>query len=237
MEYCGIERSSPQSNYPMSRPAFARLPRHVGLIPDGNRRWATDRGLHPAEGYSAGMLVGLKMLDECLDLGIEEVSVYGFTMDNNKRPRDQRQAFAAACVRFVEMAAHRPINLRVIGDYTSAMFPEILKPFALERKGDPNGLKVNMLVNYGWNWDLQAAVCAQAEGDRRPFPELLASADASRVDLVVRWGGMRRLSGFLPIQCVYSDFYVVDAYWPDYEPQQFYEAIDWYGKQDVTLGG
>lgn len=227
----------PHAARAMNRPAFSRLPRHVGLIPDGNRRWAKERGLHPAEGYSAGLMTGLKMLDECLDLGIQEVSVYGFTMDNNKRPRDQREAFGAACVRFVEMAMQRRINIRVVGDDTSAMFPEVLRPYARERKGDPDGLKVNMLVNYGWNWDLQTAVCAQAAGDRRPFPELLASADVSRVDLLVRWGGMRRLSGFLPIQCVYSDFYVVDAYWPDYEPHQFYEAIHWYAKQDVTLGG
>lgn len=216
---------------------FTRLPRHVGLIPDGNRRWARERGLHPAEGYAAGMICGLQMLDDCIDLGIEEVSVYGFTTDNTKRPRDQREAFAAACVLFVEAAKTREISLKVVGDYTSAMFPDELKPYAIERQGD-GALKVNLLVNYGWNWDLQAAVCAQAESDvRRPFTEFLASSDVSRIDMVVRWGGMRRLSGFLPIQTVYADFYVVDQYWPDYAPEQFYEALRWYAKQDVTLGG
>jgi len=209
----------------------------VGLIPDGNRRWATERGLHAAEGYAAGLRVGLELLDECHDIGIEEVSVYGFTMDNNKRPKLQRAAFSTACVKFVEMAMKRDISLRVVGDYTSAMFPEPLKEYALERKGTGK-LKVNMLVNYGWNWDLQTAVCAQAASDtQRPFQELLASADVSRIDMVVRWGGMRRLSGFLPIQAVYADFFVVDAYWPDFKPQQFYDSLEWYAKQDVTLGG
>jgi len=216
---------------------FARLPRHVGIIPDGNRRWAKARALDPALGYAAGMECGLSMLDECLSLGIDEVSVYGFTMDNNKRPREQRLAFGEACVLFIEAAMQRDIALRVVGDYTSAMFPSALRPFALERQGG-GGLKVNMLVNYGWNWDIQTAVCAQAqEGETRSFHELLASADVSRIDLLVRWGGMRRLSGFLPIQCVYSDFYVVDQYWPEYEHEQFYEALRWYAKQDVTLGG
>lgn len=216
---------------------FARIPRHVGIIPDGNRRWAKARGLHPAEGYAAGMERGLAMLDECIGLGIEEVSVYGFTMDNNKRPREQRLAFGEACVRFVDCAKEREIQLKVVGDHTSAMFPAVLKPLALERMGD-KGLKVNMLVNYGWNWDIQTAVSAKAkEGETRGFQELLASADVSRIDLLVRWGGMRRLSGFLPIQSVYSDFYVVDQYWPDYEHEQFYEAIRWYAQQDVTLGG
>jgi undecaprenyl diphosphate synthase len=217
------------------RKEFPRMPKHVGLIPDGNRRWARERGLHPGLGYMAGLEKGIQMLDECIDLGIEEVSVYGFTVDNTKRPRDQREAFSAACVRFVECAMNREVALRVVGDPTSPVFPEELKPFTVERQGQ--GLRVNVLVNYGWNWDIQTAVNAQAAGEKKPFTELLASADVSRIDLVVRWGGMRRLSGFLPIQSVYADFYVVDQYWPDYEPEQFFESLRWYAKQDVTLGG
>ncbi len=217
--------------------SFSRLPKHVGLIPDGNRRWARHRGLDPVEGYAAGLKQGLIMLDECLELGIQEVSVYGFTMDNTKRPKDQREAFAFACVKFVECAMERDVSLRVIGDHTSKMFPTDLQEFALRRQGE-GALKVNLLVNYGWNWDLQTAVTAQASSNSKvPFQESLASHDVGRIDLVVRWGGMRRLSGFLPIQSVYADFFVVDQLWPDYDREQFYEALRWYQKQDVTLGG
>jgi undecaprenyl diphosphate synthase len=177
------------------------------------------------------------MLDECLDLGVEEVSVYGFTMDNNKRPGDQRAAFSAACVGFAEQAMERDVALRVIGDAASAMFPAPLKPYARERLGGGR-LKVNMLVNYGWNWDLQTAVrTARATDGKRPFQELIASRDVSRIDLVGRWGGMRRLSGFLPVQTIYADFYVIPQYWPDYCAEQFYEALRWYARQDITLGG
>jgi undecaprenyl diphosphate synthase len=212
--------------------AFSRLPKHVGLIPDGNRRWARARGLHPGLGYAAGLERGLVMLDECLGLGIEEVSVYGFTTDNTKRPRDQREAFAAACVGFVEEARKRKIALRVVGDASSPMFPAELVPYVENRLGE--GMRVNMLVNYGWEWDLRAAVDHEGKG---PLHGRLASADVSRIDLMVRWGGMRRLSGMLPVQTVYSDFYVVDELWPDYEAEQFHEALRWYAKQDVTLGG
>ena len=216
---------------------FSRIPRHVGLIPDGNRRWAKERGLAPAHGYAAGMERGLKMLDECLDLGIEEVSVYGFTTDNTKRPKEQREAFSLACESFVECAMERDVSILVVGDDRSSLFPESLKPFSQVRQGT-GGLKVNLLVNYGWNWDIQTAVAAHAASpDKTPFQDRLGSKDVSRIDLVVRWGGMRRLSGFLPIQSVYADFYVVDAYWPDYEASQFYDALHWYAKQDVTLGG
>lgn len=221
----------------IEREKFPRLPRHIGLIPDGNRRWARERGLEVKDGYEAGVDQGIQMLDECIDLGIEEVSVYGFTMDNNKRPIEQRMAFSAACVRFAKTATERDIALKVVGDHTSAMFPPELTPFARERLGNGR-LKVNMLVNYGWNWDLQAAVStAKRSDEKRPFQELIASRDVSRIDLVVRWGGMRRLSGFLPIQTVYADFFVVDNYWPDYTPDQFFDALHWYARQDVTQGG
>jgi undecaprenyl diphosphate synthase len=82
-------------------------------------------------------------------------------------------------------------------------------------------------VNYGWDWDLRGL-----REDGR-----LRSESVSHMDLVVRWGGGRRLSGFLPVQAVYADFYVVDQYWPDFELGHFDQALEWYRRQDRTLGG
>ncbi len=65
----------------------------------------------------------------------------------------------------------------------------------------------------------------------------IASSDISRIDLIMRWGGRRRLSGFLPIQSVYADFYIIDKMWPDFKIEHLYEALDWFQKQDDTLGG
>ena len=92
---------------------------------------------------------------------------------------------------------------------------------------DNSKLKVNLLVNYGWEWDL-------ANIENQGFPH---SSDVSRIDLIIRWGGMRRLSGFLPVQSVYADFYVEEALWPDYKDEHIRKALEWYDKQDVTLGG
>jgi undecaprenyl diphosphate synthase len=218
---------------------FSRVPRHVGLIPDGNRRWAKMRGMTAAEGYAPGVEAGLKMLQQCHDLGIEEVSVYGFTQDNAKRPREQRESFSAACVCFAERALVHDIDLMVVGDAGSPVFPEELKPFAGQRMGG-GSLKVNMLVNYSWKWDIEHALRMASGGNgalKKPIPDIIASSRVSRIDLVVRWGGCRRLSGFLPVQCVYADFYVVEALWPDYEREQFLDALRWYQKQEITLGG
>ena len=217
---------------------FARLPRHVGLIPDGNRRWAEARGLARREGYVAGMEPGFALLKACRQLGIEEVSIYGFTKENVHRPTAQVDAFCMACAEVGLRLVEEGTALLAVGDATSKMFPDALRPFAQTRSaGD---LRVNFLVNYGWRWDLESTLkepAALAEGPASAPLSTLASAAVSRVDLVVRWGGHRRLSGFLPIQCAYADIYVVDALWPDMQVQDFLGALRWYQHQDVTLGG
>lgn len=103
---------------------FARLPRHIGFIPDGNRRWAEQRGLARGEGYAAGIEPGLLLLEECARLSIAELSIYGFTQENTRRPREQTQAFRAACVEFARRAAERGVALRILGDATSPVFPQ-----------------------------------------------------------------------------------------------------------------
>ena len=122
------------------------------------------------------------------------------------------------------MIEHETPILHVIGNTKSACFPEQLLPYAdASRQPAQSGKTiVNLLVNYGWEWDMKNG---------------WASRDIPRIDLVIRWGGMRRLSGFLPLQTVYSDFYIVDNLWPDFQEQQFQDALQWYQKQDVTLGG
>lgn len=199
------------------------LPRHIGFIPDGNRRWAAEHQLPREAGYASGIAPGLALFEDCKRLGIEEVSVYGFTQDNTRRPSVQTQQFRAACVDFALEIARRGAALLVLGDERSPQFPQELAQF---RTRQGQGIRVNFLVNYGWEWDL--------DGLRQGA---LRSADVSRLDLVVRWGGGRRLSGFLPVQSVYADIYVVDAYWPDFEPAHLAAALSWFKQQDRTLGG
>ncbi|MFH0965542.1 MAG: undecaprenyl diphosphate synthase family protein [Planctomycetota bacterium] len=221
----------------MSPPSFKRLPRHVGVIPDGNRRWAEERGMSREEGYAFGIPVGFQMAETCIDLGIEELSYYGFTQDNTKRPAAQTRAFQQAVVRAVHMLQTRNLDLLICGNSDSPMFPQELLPFTRRTRFGKGGIKLNLLVNYSWQWDL-AQVCRNVPSNPSADIETaIGSAQISRMDLVIRWGGRRRLSGFLPIQTVYADFYVVDAYWPDYSDQQLYDALAWYETQDVTLGG
>jgi undecaprenyl diphosphate synthase len=209
------------------------------VIPDGNRRWAVQQGLSKEAGYEKGLYPGIILYEMCLELGIQELTFYGFTQDNNKRPSVQREAFRKACVEAVRMLSDRDASLLVIGDYSSPLFPRELIPFAKRYTFGKGLMKVNFLVNYGWKWDLNHALQGLVPEKRRVknIVDSIASSDISRVDLIIRWGGRRRLSGFLPVQSIYADFFVIDDFWPDFKPEHFYWALNWYETQDATLGG
>lgn len=213
-----------------------RIPNHIGIIPDGNRRWAAINGLSKEMGYAEGLIPGIKLFKCCKELGINELTYYGFTTDNTKRPDVQKQAFTKACVKAVELLSKEDASLLVVGNSESKMFPKELLSYTKRKNFGKGGIRVNFLVNYGWEWDLMNLNRIQ-NTSRKSICSNIKSYDVSRVDLLIRWGGRRRLSGFLPIQSVYTDFYVIDALWPDFSEDQFYKAIEWYNTQDVTLGG
>ena len=202
-----------------------RVPKHIGVIPDGNRRWAKENGFRKEEGYAYGLEPGLQLLRAASEYGVKEMTYYGFTVDNCKRPREQVEAFSEACVEAVKMIEQEHADLYVIGNTNSPCFPKELLPYTeRERRteSDDGKIRVNFLVNYGWEWDMKNG---------------WASRDVSRIDLVIRWGGRCRLSGFLPIQTVYADFYIIKDLWPDFKKEQFEDALRWYQEQDITLGG
>lgn len=213
-----------------------RIPEHLAVIPDGNRRWAARHGLKKEQGYSFGLSPGVQLLRQAKAAGIKELTFYGFTTDNCKRPRAQRESFTASCVEAVRLLSCEGADLLVLGNYTSEMFPPELLAYRERQTIAGGGIKLNFLVNYGWEWDLAGLAACRAD-DRRSICGKLRSHDISRIDLVVRWGGMRRFSGMLPVQAVYADFFVVEALWPDWQPEHLQEALGWYARQDVTLGG
>lgn len=204
-----------------------RIPQHIGIIPDGNRRWAEGQLMSKEQGYERGLLPGLEAFKECQNLGVRELSIYGFTVDNTKRPTQQRVAFTRSCVDMVNILKHEDCEILVAGNTDSAMFPVELSDLTIRKRFGSGGIKVNFLINYSWEWDLRA----------NKSVSYYNTADISRIDLIIRWGGMRRLSGFLPVQSVYADFYVVEDLWPDFKKEHISDAIEWYQNQDVTLGG
>lgn len=216
-----------------------RIPNHIGIIPDGNRRWSVNMGLSKEKGYDHGLDPGLELFKLCKEAGIKEITYYGFTTDNTKRPKIQTNAFTEACIKAVEMLSNEDASLLVVGNTDSPKFPEELREYTTRKDFGKGDMRVNFLVNYGWHWDLEN-LFINSENTKRGKENIssrIYSKDISRVDLIIRWGGRRRLSGFLPVQSIYSDFYVIDDLWPNFTKEHFYEALDWYNQQDVTLGG
>ncbi len=213
---------------------FKRIPKHIGIIPDGNRRWAVENNLNKQDGYSYGVSPGVKLVEQLISLGVEEVTFYGFTKDNVKRPKAQTTKYVEACINSIEEVAKMDTSIYVLGDTTSNVFPNELLKYTDERVESSNPkIKLNFLINYDWNWDLKGIV----EGEETNPKKMIKSKEISRIDYIIRWGGRRRLSGFLPVQCVYSDFYIVDEYWPSFNEQHVIDALNFYQTSDVTLGG
>lgn len=205
-----------------------RIPKHIAIIPDGNRRWAQHHQMKKKDGYQKGLFPGVQVLRKAKEYGVKEITYYGFTTDNCKRPKEQKEAFQKACVDALQMIKEEGnVSLLVVGNNKSDNFPKELQNYTTRKDIGKPEIKVNFLVNYGWDWDL--AGIENGEGYH--------SKEISRIDLIIRWGNMRRLSGMLPIQSVYADFYVVKNLWPDYQDEDFDDAISWYDKQDITLGG
>jgi len=139
-------------------PRFLRLPAHIGVIPDGNRRWAAAQGIPECAGYAAGIEPGFRLYELCLALGIKELTLYGFTQDNTKRPADQKAAFQRACIQAVKRLTELDAALLVIGDSHSPLFPRELMPYTRRTVFGKGSVRVNFLVNYGWRWDISHAL-------------------------------------------------------------------------------
>ncbi len=213
-----------------------RLPNHIGIIPDGNRRWAESKGLSKIEGWDHGLNPGIELFRLIQQAGIPEVTYYGFTMENARRPAVQRDAIIDCCIQAVDMLSKEDAELLIVGKSDTTLFPEVLLPYTTERKTfNKGGTKANFLVNYGWEWDLNQL--RKSDPKKPHVINNLRSSEISKIDLIIRWGGWNRLSGFLPVQSIYADIYIVDKYWPDFEPVHLSEALQWYSKQSNTLGG
>ncbi len=211
-----------------------RVPNHVGIIPDGNRRWAVSNNMNKQDGYQHGVSPGVELFNILKDYGVKEMTFYGFTKDNVRRPKEQTEKYVEACIQAVEEIARLDANILVVGNNNSTVFPKELEKYVGNRvKCGEGTVNVNFLINYDWNQDLLEGI---KTGSKNIIDSIM-SKDISRMELIIRWGGHRRLSGFLPVQSVYSDLYVVDDLWPDFKASHVVDALNWYQTLDVTLGG
>ena len=238
---------------PASLGLAAELPRHVGIIMDGNGRWAKARGLPRPLGHRAGMerLRGLIQLTS--DLGIEALSLYAFSTENWKRPVEEVSALMKLFRQYLEEALrdflNENIKVRFIGD--TQVFPEELQKLIRETEEvskNRTGMVLNIAMNYGGRDEIARAArilgekVARGEIDpeeitAQAISDELYTAGQPDPDLIIRPSGEQRVSNFLLWQSAYAEYIICDILWPDFKPQDLEDALDEFSRRQRRFGG
>lgn len=229
------------------------IPKHVALILDGNGRWAKKRGLPRGMGHKEGCVTVEKTVEIAARMGIEYLTVYGFSTENWKRSEEEvgglMQLFRYYMVRLLKMAKEHNIRVKMIGE-RSRFAKDIVEGInRLERETAENtGLTFVIAVNYGGRDEITRAVrnmtadCAAGklhadEITEQTVASYLDTADIPDPDLLIRTSGELRLSNYLLWQLAYTELYVTDCLWPDFNQEELEKAIIAYNKRDRRYGG
>ena len=229
------------------------IPRHVALILDGNGRWAKKRGLPRTMGHKEGCVTVEKTVEIAARMGIEYLTVYGFSTENWKRPMEEvgalMQLFRYYMVRLLKVASANNVRVKMIGDRTRFAQDIIDGIGRLESETrDNTGLTFIIAVNYGGRDEIRRAAARLAadcsQGKRNPeeiteevFASYLDTAGIPDPDLLIRTSGELRLSNYLLWQLAYTEIYVTDCLWPDFDREELERAIVQYNKRDRRYGG
>ena len=230
-----------------------RIPKHVGVMLDGNRRWAKAVGADTAHGYRAGAANIEPLLGWCEEIGVQVVTLWLLSTDNLARPPKQLEGLLAIIENAVEsLAAQRRWRLHPVGalDLLPAKTAERLKQ-AEEDTREVDGILVNIAVGYGGRREIADAVRSLLQEHARQgtsLEELAEFIDVDHIaehlytkgqpdpDLVIRTSGEQRLGGFLLWQSAQSEFYFCEAYWPDFRKVDFLRAVRAYALRNRRFG-
>ena len=228
------------------------VPRHVALILDGNGRWARKRGLPRTMGHKEGCVAVEKTVENAARMGIEYLTVYGFSTENWKRSEEEvgalMQLFRFYMVRLLKIASANNVRVIMIGDRTRFAQDIIRGLDRLESETKDNtGLTFVIAVNYGSRDEITRAVRRLAEdcvaGKQKPgditetlIEGYLDTAGIPDPDLLIRTSGELRLSNYLLWQMAYTEIYITDCLWPDFNQEELEKAILAYNKRNRRFG-
>ena len=225
---------------------MSRLPRHIAIIMDGNGRWAKKRGLPRTAGHKAGAETFRDIATYCRELGVEYLTVYAFSTENWKRPKDEVDTIMELLEQYLQEAINTMerdhIRLKIWGD-TAALSPKLQQMVAQTNAISTHyqGFQANICLNYGGRSEIlrAARLCAEAgeEWTEENFGKYLWSAGIPDPELIIRPSGELRLSNFLLWQCAYSEFCFCDTLWPDFDRAALNRAIIDYQGRDRRFGG
>lgn len=229
----------------MKRPESMKIPRHVGLIMDGNGRWAQKRLMPRSYGHNAGMNRMIGLAEHAENCGIEYLTVYTLSTENLSRPEEELEGLFSLFRKYfngnVKKLHAKGAAVRVIGDL-SALPGDVA---ALLREGEadsPEDARFTLVfaINYGARSEIlravNAAVAAGKTVRAEDFGQLLYTRGIPDPDLIIRTGGEKRLSNFLAFQAAYSELYFTDVLFPDFTDKEFDKALKDYAERERRFG-
>lgn len=229
------------------------LPRHLGLIMDGNGRWAKKRGLPRSAGHAAGAANFKTITRYCASIGIRYLTVYAFSTENWRRPEDEISALMSLFRQYLEEALrdflNENIKVRFIGDVS--VFPRNLRELIArteEVSRNRTGMVLNIAMNYGGRAELTHAIrlLAQRVKDGSLSPDEITedlisgsmyTSGQPDPDLIIRPSGEHRISNFLLWQSAYTEYIVMDILWPDFKTTDLDRALLEYSNRSRRFGG
>lgn len=219
--------------------------KHLAIVMDGNRRWAKQRGLPSYKGHQAGVLALEKIVRACNDRGIPYLTVYGFSTENWGRTKSEVQwlvkIIESAVKKYTTMLDKEGWQIKIIGrlkDFpktTQSLFAKSVNQLKHHQKGT-----LIVALSYGGRDEIVRAVEKAKQNhskiDEKGFAKLLDTADLPDPDLIIRTGGIMRLSNFLPWQSIYSELYFTPTLWPDFTAKHLDKALAEYARRQRNFG-
>ena len=221
------------------------LPRHIGIIMDGNGRWAKAHGKSRNYGHQKGADALDNVVETYFDRGVEVLSFYAFSTENWKRPKDEVDKLMSLMSTFIDRwlkkLVAKKVKLVISGDIT-CLAPRRLKKVenAVEQTKNFTEHTVNICFNYGSRDEIVKAVNACVKEGKpvteETFNTHLYTADLPDVDLVIRTSGEQRLSNFLLWQSAYAELYFTPVHWPDFNTEEIDKSLAWYNERTRRFG-
>ena len=229
------------------------IPQHVAIILDGNGRWAKAKGLPRNYGHLEGAKTVEKICEAAWDMGVKYLTVYAFSTENWKRPKEEVDALMKLLSNYMKnclkTASKNNMVVRVIGDKTGLDEDIREKIEELEKVSSTNtGLHFQIAINYGSRdeivrsvrkvmEDVEAGKIEADQMDEAMFDSYLDTAGIPSPDLLIRTSGEQRLSNFLMWQLAYTEFYFTEVPWPAFTKEDLEKAIEKYNSRDRRFGG
>jgi undecaprenyl diphosphate synthase len=228
------------------------IPAHIAIIMDGNGRWAKKRGLPRVAGHKRGVDSVKDIVKACAQVGVKHLTLYTFSTENWKRPKDEVSTLMRLLVRSLRNEAaeldENDIRLTTIGDVES-LPSEVQKELldAVERTKNNKKMNLNLALSYSGRWEIIEAVKKIAlnlkageinlnEISENSFAAYLTTKNIPDPDLIIRTSGEFRVSNFLLWQIAYSEFYITEFNWPDFRRKHLYEAIRNFQQRERRFG-